>query len=115
MYEESKLQVVYQKYYLDRLLFYATFPIQKQAVKGKWNFELKSLYCISIINFEIFSEESYLNHVDFICRETMEKATEKVNFIIIELPKFNKTLRQLETRLDWWIYCIKHLWRFETN
>ena len=32
-----------------------------------------------------------------------------MNFITIELPKFNKTLRQLETRLDKWIYCIKHL------
>jgi len=32
-----------------------------------------------------------------------------LNFITIELPKFNKTLRQLETRLDKWIYCIKHL------
>ena len=39
----------------------------------------------------------------------MEKVTDKLNFITIELPKFNKTLRQLETRLDKWIYCIKHL------
>jgi predicted transposase/invertase (TIGR01784 family) len=32
-----------------------------------------------------------------------------VNYIFIELPKFKKPLEQLETRLDCWIYCIKHL------
>ncbi|MDR1610486.1 MAG: Rpn family recombination-promoting nuclease/putative transposase [Candidatus Symbiothrix sp.] len=104
-----EMQVAYQKHYFDRILFYATFPIQKYAVKGKWDFELKPLYCISIVDFEIFGKNNYLNHVDFVRREAMEIATKKVNFIIIELPKFQKTLRQSETRLDWWIYCIKHL------
>ncbi|GHV30987.1 hypothetical protein FACS1894177_04580 [Bacteroidia bacterium] len=104
-----EMQVVYQKHYLDRMLFYSTFPIQKYAIKGKWDFELSPLYCVSIVNFEIFDKEGYLNHVDFIWREAMEKATGKVNFIFIELPKFKKTLRQSETRLDSWIYCIKHL------
>ncbi|GHT59914.1 hypothetical protein AGMMS50239_07660 [Bacteroidia bacterium] len=105
-----EMQVVYQKHYLDRMLFYSTFPIQKYAIKGEWDFELKSLYCISIANFEIFKDEDEgLSHLDVIKRETMRKATGKLNFITIELPKFKKTLEQLETRLDCWIYCIKHL------
>ena len=104
-----EMQVAYQKHYLERILFYATFPIQKHAIKGKWNYGLKSVYCISIVNFEIFDKGNYLSRLNIYNSETMEKVTDKLNFITIELPKFNKTLRQLETRLDKWIYCIKHL------
>ncbi|MDR1610017.1 MAG: Rpn family recombination-promoting nuclease/putative transposase [Candidatus Symbiothrix sp.] len=109
-----EMQVAYQKHYLDRMLFYSTFPIQDYAIKGNWNYELKPLYCISIVNFGIFKDKDEgLSHLEVIKRETMRKATGKLNYITIELPKFKKTPRQLETRLDCWIYCIKHLWRLK--
>jgi len=108
-----EMQIAYQKHYLERILFYATFPIQEHAIKGKWDYELKSVYCISIVNFEIFDKSNYLSRLNIYNSETMEKVTDKLNFITIELPKFNKTLRQLKTRLDKWIYCIKYLWKLK--
>ena len=106
-----EMQIAYQKHYLERMLFYATFPIQEHAIKGKWDFELKSVYCISIVNFEIFDKSKYLSRLNIYNSETMEKVTGKLNFITIELPKFKKTLGQLETKLDRWIFCIKYLWK----
>jgi len=104
-----EMQVGYQKHYIDRVLFYSTFPIQSYALKGKWNFQLKSLYCISILDFELFDDDFYLGHLDITKSETQKKATDKLNIIIIELPKFKKTLGQLKTRADGWLYCLKHL------
>ena len=47
-----ELQKAKQKYFKDRSIFYSTFPIQEQAEKGEWNYELKAVYTIGILNFE---------------------------------------------------------------
>ena len=40
-----------QQYFKDRSLYYATFPIREQAHRGDWNYELKCVYIIGILNF----------------------------------------------------------------
>ncbi len=46
-----ELQNVKQEFFKDRSIYYATFPIQSQAVKGKdWNYYLKAVYTIGILN-----------------------------------------------------------------
>ena len=52
-----EMQKAEQDYFKDRALFYSSFPIQKQAKKGKWNFELKAVYTIAILDF-IYSSPS---------------------------------------------------------
>ena len=37
---------------MDRSLYYTTYPIQEQAKRGKWNFELTPVYLIGILDFE---------------------------------------------------------------
>jgi len=46
-----ELQRVAQKHIKDRLLYYSTFPIQQQAIKGEWDFELNKVYTIGIFDF----------------------------------------------------------------
>jgi predicted transposase/invertase (TIGR01784 family) len=38
---------------------------------------------------------------------------EKLTFIYFEMPNFKKTEEELETRLDQWLYFIKHLEDFQ--
>ena len=45
-----ELQKTKQKFFKDRTLYYSTFPIREQAVKGTdWNFELKKVYLVAIL------------------------------------------------------------------
>ena len=37
----------------------------------------------------------------------------KLTFIYLEMPKFNKTVEQLNTRFDKWMYLLKHLPRLQ--
>jgi predicted transposase/invertase (TIGR01784 family) len=104
-----EMQVVRQAHFLDRCLYYSTFPIQNQAKKGKWNYELKPLYHIAILNFEQYDDTHCISHLSIIREETMKKATDKLNLILIELPKFKKTLAQSDKRIDQWLYCFKYL------
>ena len=46
-----EMQNVRQNAFRDRMLFYAAAPIRKQAPKGAWDFVLKRVYSVGILNF----------------------------------------------------------------
>ena len=111
-----ELQKAKQKYFKDRSLFYATFPIQEQAKRGGWDFKLKAVYTIGILDF-VFDEDKnndqYIYDVKLTDQESGEVFHDKLNFIYIEMPKFNKIEDELETRIDKWLFAIKNLDRLD--
>ena len=42
----------------DNTIYYSTFPISGQAIKDMWNFKLKAVFCIGILDFK-FSANNY--------------------------------------------------------
>ena len=50
-----ELQKSKQKFFKERSLYYATFPIQEQAKRGDWDYNLKAVYLVAILDF-IFDE-----------------------------------------------------------
>lgn len=46
-----EMQRAKQNYFKDRSVFYSTFPIREQAQPGDWNFELKAVYTVGILDF----------------------------------------------------------------
>ena len=46
-----ELQRSPQKYFKDRSLFYTTFPIQDMSQRGDWDYELKKVYFVGILDF----------------------------------------------------------------
>ncbi len=46
-----ELQKTKQNFFKDRSLYYATFPIQEQAERGDWNYQLKAVYTVAILDF----------------------------------------------------------------
>jgi predicted transposase/invertase (TIGR01784 family) len=108
-----EMQVAQQPHFMDRVLFYSTFPIQEQAKRGEWDYELKPLYVITILDFSLFEGTRHVNHISMMSEETGEKVTNKQNVIVIELPKYRKQLKQTKTGLDRWLYCFKHLSRMQ--
>ena len=46
-----EMQKAKQNYFKDRSVFYTSFPIQNQAQKGEWNFQLAAVYLIGILDF----------------------------------------------------------------
>jgi len=108
-----ELQKAKQNFFKDRSIFYSTFPIQEQAQKGEWDFELKAVYTIGILDF-VFEEdkdstEYYHHEVKLMDTRQKEVFYDKLTFIYLEMPKFNKTEAELETHFDKWMYVIKNL------
>lgn len=113
-----EIQKTKQKYFKDRTLYYSTFPIREQAVIGsEWDFELKKVYTIAILDF-VFDEDKhepakYRYDIKLTDIESHKIFYDKLMFIYLEMPKFNKTVEQLETRFDKWLYVIKNLHKLE--
>jgi predicted transposase/invertase (TIGR01784 family) len=110
-----EIQKTKQKFFKDRTLYYSTFPISEQAQSGDWNFELKAVYTVAILDF-IFDEdadepEKMRYDVKLSDIATNKIFYDKLTFIYLEMPKFNKTVDELKTRFDKWLYVLKNLER----
>ena len=100
-----------QEFFKDRSLFYSTFPIREQARRGNWDYELKAVYTIGILNF-VFQEQdnSYFHHeVKLVDLRTRKVFYDKLTFIYLEMPKFNKSEDELETMFDKWLFVLRNL------
>jgi len=112
-----ELQKTKQEYFKDRSLYYSTFAITDQALQGDWNFELKEVYVIAILDF-IFDEgrnepDKYRYDVMLTDIDTNLVFYKKLKFVYLEMPKFNKTVDELETHFDKWLYVLKNLKRLD--
>ena len=113
-----ELQKTKQKFFKDRTLYYSTFPIRDQAIRGsEWNFELKRIYTIAILNF-IFDEDKnqakkFRYDVKLSDIETREVFYDKLTFIYLEMPKFEKNIDEIETRFEKWLYVLKNLHKLD--
>ena len=63
-----EVQKTKQPFFKERALYYATFPIQEQAKKGGWNFELDAVYLIGVVDFifdDLRHKERYVHRLEW--------------------------------------------------
>jgi predicted transposase/invertase (TIGR01784 family) len=109
-----EIQRVPQAHFIDRTVYYSSFLIQKQGVKGSaWNYELKSIYVISLLNFAIQTTE--MNRDEYYHKAKLMEVTgqkifyDKLTFVYLELPKFKKQVKQLNTHFEKWVWLFGHM------
>jgi len=112
-----EMQKTKQNFFKDRALYYSTFPIVEQAISGDWNYELKAIYTVAILDF-VFDEDKndpdkYRYDVMLTDIETHKIFYEKLMFTYLEMPKFNKKVDELESRFEKWMYVLKNLKRLD--
>lgn len=108
-----EMQKAEQQFFKDRSLYYSTFPIREQGRKGEWNYELKAVYVISVLNFTFDDSDSeYYHHkVQLMDVHTGKIFYDKLTFVYLEMPKFMKSENELETMFDKWLFVLRNLSR----
>ena len=108
-----EIQMADQQWFKDRSVYYSSFPIRQQAERGIWDYKLKAVYTIGILDF-VFDEDKddkeYYHHV--VKLMDVNKNTvffDKLTYIYLEMPKFQKTEDELVTMADKWLYALKNL------
>jgi predicted transposase/invertase (TIGR01784 family) len=110
-----ELQRAKQEHFQDRAAYYASFLIQDQAKKGRWDFELTPIYFIGILDFSLanFDDDNYLHFGQITDIYSKEVMFTKLNFIYIEMSKFKKQESELANHLEWWLYFLRELVTFD--
>jgi len=112
-----EMQKSKQNFFKDRSVYYSTFPIQEQAQKSDWNYELQAVYTIGILDFVFDSDkkdkEKFRYDVKLQDVETSKTFYDKLTFIYFEMPKFEKEIDELETHFDKWLFVLKNLHKLD--
>lgn len=108
-----EMQKAEQQFFKDRSIYYSTFPIREQGRKGEWNYELKAVYVIGILNFTFDDEcsECYHHNVQLMEVNTGKVFYDKLTFIYLEMPKFRKQENELDGMFDKWMFVLRNLSR----
>jgi predicted transposase/invertase (TIGR01784 family) len=109
-----EMQKAKQNYFKDRSVFYTTFPIQEQAIKGdEWDYKLAPVYMIGILDF-IFDEDKAIKdrkviHIVELKDQDNVVFFEKLMLLYLAMPNFRKKADELQSFQDKWLYVLKNL------
>ena len=108
-----------QEHFFERALYYTSFPIMKQGKKaiakeeekGKdpWDFSLDGVFFLGILDFKYEQDEMTEHRYQLLETKTLKRMTDKLEFVFVEVAKFNKLEDELETDLDKWLYLLKNM------
>jgi len=117
-----EIQFEHEADFLQRTLFGVSKAITSQHIKGEKFNDIKKVYSIDIIYFNLSQGLDYIyngrtNYIGMHTKEELKLATDKKNFYgtecigdiypeyyLIEVKKFDEMIR---TRFDEWIYFLK--------
>lgn len=106
-----EMQKAKQNYFKDRGVYYSSFPIQEQAKKGDWNYQLSPIYMVGILDFIFSGEESAqeVRHEVQLKDQKCQVFYDKLTYIYLEMPNFKKTELDLQDNFDKWMYVLQRL------
>jgi predicted transposase/invertase (TIGR01784 family) len=99
-------------FFKDRALFYVSYPIRQQAQKGKeWTFELPPIYFLAILDFILDEnkEKQKVLQIITLKDQDCEEFYDKLQFIFLQMPTFEKTETELISHQEKWLYFLKYL------
>jgi predicted transposase/invertase (TIGR01784 family) len=110
-----EMQKAEQAYFKDRSIYYSSFAIREQAPKGEWDYHLEDVYTVGILNFTFpddeYASDTYRHEIKLKDVEDNHVFYDKLTFLYLEMPKFQKTEEELVTMFDKWMFVLKNLSR----
>lgn len=103
-----EMQVSEQKDYGARAQYYSALALSRQLQSREKYDKLVPVIFVGILDFKHLDGEDYLSRHLILNTKTQVCSLKHLEFYFIELKKFHKTIEQLDTILDKWIYFLKH-------
>jgi len=102
-----EMQVLNVSGFEKRILYNTAKAYINQLASGRKYGELNPVISLTITDFKIFDRPRLISTFVFKEAEDLVDYWREMTLIFVELPKFQKSLEQLETLTDKWIYFIK--------
>ncbi|MEG4026826.1 MULTISPECIES: Rpn family recombination-promoting nuclease/putative transposase [unclassified Microcoleus] len=104
-----EMQVLNVESFEKRILYNATKAYSMQLTTGSGYSLLNPVIALTITDFQMFEDlETVISR--FVFKEksfSTDYLADEFELVFVELPKFDKTLQELETLTDKWIYFMK--------
>ena len=120
-----EMQKARQKYFSDRILYYASFAIQQQSIvarekiacledepkKAYWDYSISKVYIVCILNYvmEPSLPHKYRWDVVRMDRELKVPFSETLNEVYFEMPKFVLPLSECNSIYLKWLYVLNNI------
>jgi len=104
-----EMQVKNQHDFVQRAQYYGACGLDIQLQPSEKYNALMPVIFVGIVDFNLFKRHKrYLTHHYFADNSDHGRDLQLLEFHFIELPKFKKTVQQLESLDDKWIYFLKN-------
>ena len=119
-----EVQIAQQKYFLERSLFYTTFPISKSAPKDKskrekWDYNYPPVFFFGLLNFPLrhldptlADKKQFIHMFTIRDEQTNELMTDRIRFAFLEVKRFDKKKEDCHTFEDRFLFILKNLPKF---
>lgn len=103
-----EMQVANKKGFEKRVQYYASRDYSMQIERGEDYADLRPTYFIGILDFGIGRGADYVSKHLTIEEETGDNILDDIKYAFIQLNKFSKTEKELNSATDQWTYFIKN-------
>jgi len=104
-----EMQVLHVEGFEQRILYNAAKLYSTQLKRSDEYVGLEPIIAVTITDFSMFVElPKVISYWHLREKESLIKYSDDIELIFVELPKFTKTLEELETITDKWIYFLRH-------
>ncbi|WP_293712895.1 Rpn family recombination-promoting nuclease/putative transposase [uncultured Parabacteroides sp.] len=127
-----EMQKSRQKYFSDRVLYYASFAIQQQSmivkeklgeelekksrkeldtIHRRWNYHISKVYVVCVLNYimDPTRPDKYRWDIVRMDRELKIPFSETLNEIYLEMPKFVLPLQACDTLYKKWLFVLNNI------
>ena len=108
----AEMQTTQTPHLLDRIVVYGGRLLSKVLDQGDDFGKLTNVYSMLLTteNLKVFKDFEDYYHVGKLIREGSRPVvlSDILTFTVVELKKFDKSLEELQTKRDCWLYFIKH-------
>ena len=111
-----EMQLAGQHFLMERALFYSTFSIQEQLLKGEKEYSFMPVYFIALMNFIIYPENPGKFFYKYSLREESsgDLMTDRVQYYFLELPKI-KSITESSTNLEKFCFAMHNMTKLKSR
>ncbi len=107
------MQCAKQSDFNNRMVYYSSYTLRNSLKRGEDGFEYPELYVIGILDFllpGVKENPEVVNHYSLRNdRDDGIMLTDTLHYVTIELPKFNKDIKELDSQLDNMLFLFRNL------
>jgi predicted transposase/invertase (TIGR01784 family) len=100
-----------QSNFIERTIYYAARALSRQGKKGRWNYDIKTVYCVAFMNFMIEKfGDKLCTDAELTIKGSNEQLSPVLRFFYIQLPLAKEEENaEYVTSLESWTYILHNM------